>query len=95
MTPLQIHSQGDLERSIAFYQEKVDNCTDAINLLKGMPPNDFVLKFSIRDSVVFSFPIAENEADMLMSFFAYCHQFFGRTLTRLKSMQSNETKIVS
>jgi hypothetical protein len=94
MRPLQIRSLGELQQNIAAYQEKVNLCYDAINMLRGMTPEDFLLTFTIKGSPVLSFPIDENEADVAMAFFTYYYQFFGRTLDKLKKMLPDEVQPV-
>lgn len=87
MKPLAIHSQSDLTSHITTYQEKVDICRDAVNMLNGMTPDNFVFTFTIKGCPVITFEIGENEADVCLSYFTYMCQYYGRVLDQLKGMQ--------
>lgn len=84
----------DLERRQAHLQTMRDVCRDAIEQLKGFPPDGCAFTFFIREVPTVSFPLSEQDQDFCLSFFISWYQYYSRQLRdiegRLKFLTASE-----
>jgi hypothetical protein len=86
MKPLLITSQADIVQHIERCQLRIDQCRDVIKQLTGAPPNAFTFTFSVGDTKIVSFEIADDESEFTISYFMSWHQFYSKRLSALNKM---------
>jgi len=73
----------DLKKLAEHYRNMVQHCADVIKNLNGYTPDGFKFAFSIRDALILSIPIGEEEGNFCLGVFMSWHQFYSRKLKEL------------
>jgi hypothetical protein len=86
----------DLKKLAEHYRNMVQHCADVIKNLNGYTPDGFKFAFSIRDALILSIPIGEEEGNFCLGVFMSWHQFYSRKLKELtEEIQMLEWDILS
>jgi hypothetical protein len=84
----------DLKKLAEHYRNMVQHCADVIKNLNGYTPDGFKFAFSIRDALILSIPIGEEEGNFCLGVFMSWHQFYSRKLKELEGeIQIREEEI--
>jgi hypothetical protein len=78
-----------LERELAYYKAKAQECTDIIKLLTGYTPDHCAITFSVKKNPIVTFEVGEPELNFSIGFFMSWHSFY------TKRIQEHQTVLLA